>query len=231
MTSVLKCVIFDMDGTLVDSEKVYLAGYKHAFDKFNVAATVSELKVFAGLSGDDEMSEIDKFTNDRAVTESVFNEMVNYFQNEYDEHQVELKADAIKLLDYCKECHLKIGLATSSYEQGARELLTKLNIIDYFDFFVFGDEIDTPKPDPEIYRVAIERSGCDRDDCLVIEDSLAGVTSATKARLPVIQIFGDVDPVHFANYNVDALKKIMPIIDKLIPKNTFKSKKQRLIEV
>lgn len=228
MNRVLKCVIFDMDGTLVDSEKVYLAGYKNAFDKFNVAATGSELKIFTGLSGDDELNEIDKFTNDRAITEQIFEHMITYCHNEFAANRVELKADAVQLLDYCRDRCLKIGLATSSHEKNARDILTNLNIIDYFDFFVFGDEVDTPKPDPTIYRMATLRSGFERDDCLVVEDSLAGVTSATKARLSVIQIFDDVDPIYFANYNVDTLKGIIPIIDKLIPKNTFMRKKPEL---
>ena len=147
--------------------------------------------------------------------------------NEFASNEVELKSDAVSLLDYCKAHYLKIGLVTSSHEKGARSILTKLNLIDYFDFFVFGDEISFPKPDPAIYRMATLKSGLDREDCMVIEDSLTGVTSATKARLSVVQVFDEVDPVYFANYNVGELKGIMPIIDKLVPTNAFKLKRKK----
>lgn len=229
MNKACKCIIFDMDGTLVDSEKVYLAGYKNAFEQFNVVATESDLKIFSGLSGDNELNEIDKFTNDRAITEQILEHMIIYSHHEFSANQVELKSDAIELLDFCKERCLKIGLATSSHEKHARDLLTKLNIIDYFDFFVFGDEIDTPKPDPAIYREAIVRSGFERDDCMVVEDSLAGVTSATKARLSVIQICDDVGPIYFANHNVDGLKKIIPIMDNLVSCNKFISEVTEIV--
>lgn len=218
MNDVLKCVIFDMDGTLVDSEKVYLSGYRHAFDRFNIAVTASQLKMFTGLSGADERYEIDKFTNDRTVTKQILAEVTAHYQREFAANRVVLKPDALALLNGCKLRHLKMGLATSTHTKSAREVLTQLALMDYFDFFVFGDEVDAPKPDPAIYRMAVERSGFERHDCLVIEDSLAGVTSATKARLAVVQVFDDVDPIYFANYNVDALKDVMPIIDKLMLK-------------
>ena len=217
-----------MDGTLVDSEKVYLSGFKRAFDKFNVVATESELKVFSGLSGGDELKELDKFTHNRAVTEQVFDHMITYCHQEFAANRVELKSDAVILLDYCREQGLKIGLATSTHEKDARSMLKKLDIIDYFDFFVFGDEVTTPKPDPTIYRMATVRSGFRRGECLVVEDSLAGVTSATKARLSVIQICDDIDPVQLADNHVKALKEVMPLIDKQLPNHLIEHESQEI---
>ncbi|MCL2559213.1 MAG: HAD family phosphatase [Turicibacter sp.] len=217
MTNVLKCIIFDMDGTLVDSEKVYLTGYKKTFAKFNVAIADEKLQRFSGLSGEDELNTIDEYTNDRAISEQILTEMIAYAESEFAANRVELKSGAVSLLDYCKQLGLKVGLATSSYEEHARSMLKSLGIIHYFDFFVFGDEISIPKPDPMIFRTAARRSGHQRDECLVIEDSLAGVTAATKARLSVVQIADDIDPIHFANYNVDALSEIKPIIEALLP--------------
>jgi HAD superfamily hydrolase (TIGR01509 family) len=171
------------------------------------------------MSGEDEMLEIDKTTLSRECTDQVFKDMLDYAYCEFEKHNVELKAGAIELLDYCQDNHLQIGLATSTYETRARETLEKLGLLSYFDFLVFGDEVDIPKPDPMIYHLAVERSGIGHDNCLVVEDSLSGVLSARKAKLSVVQIFDDVDPVDLADYNVDALSGIMPIIDQLVPEH------------
>jgi len=202
-----------MDGTLVDSEKVYLKGFEHAFNKNGFAVDADFVKVFVGMSGEEEMLEIDKTTGNREMTNQVFRDMLEFAHYEFD--NVELKSGAVELLEHCQNNDLKIGLATSTHETSARKTLKKLGIFSYFEFFVFGDEVDRPKPDPMIYRLAIKRSGLEREDCLVIEDSLSGIMSAKKASLPVVQIFDDVDLVDLADYNVKTLSEIMPIIDDL----------------
>jgi len=205
-----------MDGTLVDSEKIYLAGFKHAFEQAGIRVDEANLKVFCGMSGEDELNEIDKFTNDREATNHVFETMITYCHREFSASRVELKANAERLLAHCKSQGLKIGLATSSYKDSATALLEKLGILDYFEFLVFGDEVSTPKPDPMIYHLAVHRSGFEGDGCLVVEDSFSGVTAAREALLAVIQICDDIRPVDFATYHVYDLSEILPIIDKLV---------------
>jgi len=206
-----------MDGTLVDSEKIYLKGFKYAFNQNGFDVDDDFVKVFVGLSGEDEMMEIDKTTGNREMTDKVFKDMLDYAHFEFE--NVELKKGAVELLEHCQNYHLKIGLATSSHELSARNTLEKLGILSYFDFLVFGDEVDKPKPHPMIYRLAVKKSGLGHEGCLVVEDSGAGVMSAKKADLSVVQIFDDVDLVDLADHNVDALSGIKPIIDKLVSKN------------
>ena len=215
MNKSLNCVIFDMDGTLVDSEKVYLKGFEYAFNKNGFAVDANFVKVFVGMSGEKEMLEIDKTTGNRELTNQVFKDMLDYVHAKFDE-QVELKEGAVMLLDYCQSHSLKIGLATSTHEVSARKTLDQLGILSYFDFLVFGDEVEIPKPDPMIYHLALAKSGIECEHCLVVEDSFSGIVSATTAGLSVVQIFDDVDLVPLADYNVDALHEIISIIDKLI---------------
>ena len=208
-----------MDGTLVDSEKVYLRGYQHAFGKNGITVDSDFAKIFIGMSGADELLEIDKVTGSRAITDKVFKDMLTYAHDEFTAQRVELKVGAKALLAYCQRCGLKIGLATSSHQASATSMLEKLDILSYFDFLVFGDEVEVPKPDPMIYRLAIKRSGFAPKHCLAVEDSFSGVTSAKKADLFVAQIFDDVDLVPAADYNVGTLRELVPIIEQLILKN------------
>ena len=213
MKKELRCLIFDMDGTLVDSEKIYLSSYKRVFAEHNVAIADNELQQFSGLSDEDELRAIDAYTQDRALSEIVLSEMIEYAQIEFDRNRVVLKGGAIELLEYCQRQHLKLVLATSTRRQKAQKMLKTLGIFDYFDALIYGDEVSTPKPEPTIFLLALERSQMRREDCLVVEDSVAGVTAATRARMSVVQIIDDVDPVYFANYHVSNLLEIKKIID------------------
>ena len=206
-----------MDGTLVDSEKIYLKGFQQAFNKNGFDVDGDFVKVFSGMSGEEEMLEIDKITRDRAVTNKIFQEMLDYVHSEFD--HVELKTGAVALLEHCQNYHLKIGLATSTHEASARATLEKFGLLSYFDFFVFGNEVAVPKPDPMIYRLATAKSEFRPEHCLVVEDSFSGVTAATKAKLSVVQIIDDVPPVDLADYHVGALNEVHSIIDKLRSKN------------
>jgi len=212
MSKELKCMIFDMDGTLVDSEKVYQVGFRRAFDHFDIEISHDEIVTFSGLSGEEEMELLDTYTKDRAVSEDLFSRMMTYCMGEFSEDRVQLKSHAISLLQHCKEQGLKVGLATSTHEKDAVRLLKKLAIFPYFDFFVFGDHVETPKPDPANYKLALQRSGSLASECLAVEDSRSGVTSAHLAGIAVVQICDDTKPVDLADYHITSLQEIEGIM-------------------
>lgn len=212
MSRELKCLIFDMDGTLVDSEKVYQVGFRRAFAYFDIEISHDEIVMFSGLSGEEEMILLDTYTKNREISNALFNQMITYCKGEFAEDRVQLKSHAIQLLQRCKEQGLKVGLATSTHEKEALKLLKKLNIFSYFDFFVFGDHVENPKPAPDNYQLALQRSGLKADACLAVEDSRSGVTSAHLAGMEVIQICDDTKPVDLADYHITSLQEIEGII-------------------
>lgn len=212
MDKPLKCMIFDMDGTLVDSEKVYHEGFKRAFDHFEIEISHEEIVMFSGLSGEEEITLLDTYTKDRQISTELFDRVLTYTYGEFSADRVALKSHAIELLQYCQKQGLKIGLATSTHEEDATRLLKKLDIYFYFDFFVFGDHVENAKPAPDNYKLAVRRSGFEPSECLAVEDSKSGVTSAHSVGIPIIQICDDTKPVELANYHITHLQEIEGII-------------------
>ena len=97
-------------------------------------------------------------------------------------------------MEYLKKHNINTALATSTEKERQLNNLRAVNINeDYFDYMVFGNDISKSKPDPEIYLKVVEHYNIDKEDILVIEDSLNGVLSGINAGLKVIYIPDIID--------------------------------------
>lgn len=104
-----------------------------------------------------------------------------------------LKKGALNILNYCKKHNIKTAIATSTARDKQTKVLTKLGIIDYFDYMVFGDEIKNSKPAPDIYLKVFEHYNYDKDEMIIYEDSKNGILSAHNAGIRVVYIKDIVD--------------------------------------
>jgi sugar-phosphatase len=113
--------------------------------------------------------------------------------------------------------HLRLALATSSVGASARPFLDRHQITKLFEVIVTGDEIERGKPDPDIYLHTSEKLGVPNHQCLVIEDSLSGITAAKAANMRVAAIPDRrfVDPAEYkkaADYLLDDLSEIPRLV-------------------
>ena len=184
----LKGVIFDMDGTLVDSESVYTEGYRRAFLEKGISIDLTEIQSWSGQNSEDTLTLIDTYTNNRMLSAEIRLMRIDYFNQALIAGKVSLNEHAKELLSFCKEKGLKVGLATSTAKSWALKVLSRFNLIDTFDFTVFGDEAKAFKPDPDIYHLALQRGNLSAVDTLVIEDSKSGILAALGANLSVIHL-------------------------------------------
>jgi HAD superfamily hydrolase (TIGR01509 family) len=178
---VLKCVIFDMDGCLVDTEKSYVRSWKYAFkvEKFPIDDSIIDL--WAGMGTTNINSQLYELTQDlnrakkiRQLREDIFFEML-------EAGKVELKPYARDILGFIREKKIKIGLASSTFKDKALRILGHFELLSFFDFMVFGDEVNKLKPAPDIYLKALRISKENISNCLVFEDSVSGVEAAKEA--------------------------------------------------
>ncbi len=182
----LKAVIFDMDGTMLDTENMWLtvntalaAHYGAVYDK-EVRRRMMGRKDYECLSAFKEYFNLDeKVENLIARRRKMIMEKVSLAKE---------KEGLTELLDLLDRLSVKKAVATSSFTEFAHRLLSGFDLEKRFEVILTGDEISKSKPDPEIFLEAARRLGEEPADCLVLEDAQNGVESAFNAKMRVFAI-------------------------------------------
>lgn len=188
----INAAIFDMDGLLLDTERLCLKVFKQACETvgqpFYEEAYLSVIgRNAAGIEQVLRQTYGDNF--DAVDTEWRIN-----YQAIVHHEAIPLKDGVIELLDWLKEQGIPIAVATSTHKNLATIKLKLANIDHYFDTITCGCEVTNGKPDPEIYLLAAQRLNVDPATCLAFEDSNNGVRSATSANMITYQIPDLVEP-------------------------------------
>lgn len=184
----IKAVIFDLDGLLIDSEIISYKIYKEILHQFGHNFTIEEYT--QNYSGKTEVKNVTNLINTYSLPWTIEKGLDNVYkiENRFIAQGVDLKYGAKELLSYLKENNFKIAIASSSTRDRALTILKQHNIVEYFDDFVFGNEVEKGKPNPDIFLKACDKLSEKPEKCLVLEDSEAGIQSAYSANIPVICI-------------------------------------------
>ncbi len=183
----IKAVIFDRDGVLLDSEYTNIRAGELAFQELGITLTEEEKRSIVGRHPDDYAKPlIAKY----GVDYDKFRELQrsNYFE------VLESTPIFEKTIQLLRDIHahgIAVALCTSSRIESTVPLLEKLGIRDLFQVLVGKEDYTNRKPDPEPYQVTAKKLGVNPADCLVIEDSEVGMRSALGAGMRCIVIFND----------------------------------------
>ncbi|NME83441.1 HAD family phosphatase [Clostridium sp. SM-530-WT-3G] len=184
----IKGIIFDMDGILIDTERISFNSYKKVFEDYDYE--INE-EFYLKLIGH----------NVKSIKEIMINEYGKDFPfDEIYEHKVKLSIDTIKrdglivkkgvqeLVDYLKKNNYKIAVATSTGRERAHSHLNEIGILGKIDYVICGDQVANSKPDPEIFLKAAKGIDLSEEECIVIEDSEAGIRAAHNAGIKSINV-------------------------------------------
>jgi HAD superfamily hydrolase (TIGR01509 family) len=177
----LKAVLFDMDGVIVDTEPLHRKAYHQMFDDVNINVDEDLYASFTGQS-----------------TINICKRLVDYFDlNESPEELVSLKRKHYKIffknddlelidgvLDRIQDYHsndVKLVVASSASMQGIKQIFERFDLNQYFSAKFSGADLKKSKPHPEIFIKAAESTGFSKSECLVIEDSTNGIKAAHSA--------------------------------------------------
>ncbi len=184
-----KAILFDLDGTLIDSEYFYYTGWSKILDqdyglKIDFTDWISD---FAGHTLQHNVLMLQEKYELQVDEEDMFYATRASYAKANMEN-IRLMPHAKEILNRAKAEDLTIGLVTSSYQTTVEAVLGKHQLLDYFSFFVTRELVEIPKPNPEPYLLAVEKLGLQKSDIVVIEDTGTGCTAAKEAGLYCIAV-------------------------------------------
>ena len=182
----LKAVIFDMDGLMIDSEIVTYEGYAISLNKRGYKDSKDFYKTTLGTRPKMTCEMYKKYYGDDIPFYDILEEVHVYMEKRFDEEGIPLKKGIRELLSYLKDHGYKTIVATSSHKARVMKIFDKANLHSYFDDYICGDEVTNGKPDPEIFLKACEKLNVDVKDVVVLEDSEMGIQASYSAGIDVI---------------------------------------------
>lgn len=184
----MKAVVFDMDGLMFDSERVVQYAWNQAGSLMVNKNLGEEIYHTLGFNKDKRRQYFKNLLGENFDFETFQIISSCFYYNYIHRNGIPMKEGLKELLQYLKDNHYRIALATSSSHKNAVKHLTDTNIIDYFDVLVTADQVKKAKPDPEIYLTACLKLGVNPKEAYALEDSYHGIQSAYFAGMKAVFI-------------------------------------------
>jgi beta-phosphoglucomutase family hydrolase len=182
-----KAIIFDMDGTLLESTEADYKAWEKVFIDYGKKLSFGDYVPLLGVRSADVITNHIGITNEDDVTR-ILKEKFDYFVEYINANPVKAVDGAEDFLKSLSKYDVKIGLATSSRKEKMKLVLEQLHFLQYFDTIVTGEEVVNSKPAPDIFLKAAERLGVTPQECLVFEDGPVGVAAAKNAGMKCVAI-------------------------------------------
>jgi HAD superfamily hydrolase (TIGR01509 family) len=213
----IKAIIFDFDGTIIDTETAWYVAFREAYKEHGVELTEAFYSQCVGT----DLNNFNPYEyliteKNLPIDRDVFRNDIQLRHSKLME-QEKIRPGVLEYLEAAKDAGLRIGLASSSPMKWVEKYLNQLNIRDYFECIRTSDHVTNVKPDPELYLQTLDCLQVKAQEAVAIEDSLHGARAAAAAGMHCVVTpneltkFMEFDPVfHRANSlsDVDFLQLI-----------------------
>ncbi len=190
----IKAVVFDMDGVIFDTERMYLEAWNYVGRRDSIKNVEESARKCIGLSAVDSVELMRKEYGSDFPIEKYHMEIDSVVKKLIKENGMPLKAGAVEILEYLNSIGFTVGLASSTKYDKIIAHLDKCDLIKYFSVIMGGDMISRSKPDPEIYIKTCEKLGVSPDNTAAIEDSQNGIRAAFGAGMMPLMVPDLIEP-------------------------------------
>lgn len=174
-------VLFDMDGIVLDTERLYTRFWKEAAQSLGYPMTHEMALGMRSLNHREGERRLKEFLGEEADYDKVRNKRIEIMSAFIEENGVEAKPGMDALLDYLEQKGIQKAIATSSPMDRTEKYLSQVGLWDRFDEIISAQMVETGKPAPDIYIYAAQKLGLSPKECLVLEDSPTGILAAKRA--------------------------------------------------
>ena len=190
----IKNIVFDMDGVLLDTEAVFMRCWKKLGEELHLPNVEETARKCIGITVTQTEALFQKEYGEKSPCESYVGAANAIFYRQEAEQGIPEKPGVHELFAYLKEQNYRIGLASSTQQQAVYRQMKAAGIFDDFDVIVCGDMVTKSKPNPDIYLKACELMKVDPKECYAVEDSYNGIRAAHAAGMKAIMVPDLLEP-------------------------------------
>ena len=216
-----KAIIFDMDGVIFDSERLYIECCKEAAEELGMDGIVETCYRCIGVTTDTTRRVLLEVYRDPALVDRFREKTVALYLEKYESGLLNMKPGVKELLQYLKAHGFKTAIASSTRTEIVRKELAKAGVLEYFDRIVGGDQVSRSKPAPDIFLKAAAALETPPDRCIVIEDSFNGIRAAKAAGMTAIMVPDLLQPDEEMKSLADRIEASLPRVLELLSANAL----------
>ncbi len=181
-------VIFDNDGLTLDTELTYTRAEAALYQRYGTEFTLDHKREMLGTSGVKSGLAMERHLDQPGRAAELHDELRELVHAELDGAAIEPMPGARELIAALRAHGVPLGLATNSGRKFATRALRSAGVFECFDAVVSAEEVEHPKPAPDVYLEAAARLGADPAGCVALEDSATGVSAARAAGMTVVGV-------------------------------------------
>lgn len=213
-----KGVIFDLDGVIVDTAKLHFLAWRKLANDLGFDITEEQNEQLKGTSRVKSLERILEWGG-VTLTEDEFMEKMaikndNYLSYVSNMSKKDILPGINKVIDYLAQNNIPIALGSAS--KNARNILEKTNLHQRFQAIVDGNDVNKAKPNPEVFLIAASKLKVEPENCIVFEDSVAGIRAANIADMISVgigdeKVLGEADHIfkNFPEIEIDFVKQLL----------------------
>lgn len=184
----IKGIISDMDGVILDTEKLYVRFWCEAANFYGYPMKTEHAMSIRSMARPLAIKKLKGYFGEAFDYPAVHSKRIELMDKYIKENGIEAKIGAKELLTYLKENGYKIALATATPVERAKNYLNRVDLLKYFDIITSAKEVKNGKPAPDIYLFASQKLGLNPQECLALEDSQNGIKSASSAGCKTVMV-------------------------------------------